>query len=485
MQDFVHKHLHEILQPFAAQIENINTLVDQLGSQSVQLASKVDGMSKQMNSVSDQAIALQNDVDSVKSRQDKDAELVKQGLQDMRDTNALLAADIKKQHAQMEDFDMRQSIALAQVQEEIRKCCEASSKFEADFADFKQFDMKYKRENIQAQLFSLEQARQATTEALRLGEEQRLADHADLKTLMEACHGRWQQDAENTQVLKSAVSKLTVGVENLENRVKDIGADAIKSALKTLGTLQTQAEEITTAQALLKARWKESAVDMQNMKENMKQISHVLGVTQEAYHKSQKGMKVVETVLQMKDLLNNTVARTLENSDKTQELSRELQLNSTRLAEFEQIEPRLQADTTDRLKNQMQKLQQWVGHQLKDLETALDAKDSTQRIARVETTIKEDKLELLERCQQLEKVQGQASQRLHDRIEDASSRLQELDATLAGTTGEVAVLRAGAETTRQYWDGLTKGVEKVHQNVTVDGSMLGVKIRKLPSLNVG
>jgi len=483
MQDFVHKHFHEILQPFAAQIENINSLVDQLGSQSVQMASKVDGVSKQVNSVSDRTLALQNDLDSVKNRQREDAGIVQQGLQDMRDTKSMMAEEMKKQHAQMEDLDKRLSTTSTLMENEMRKCTAALGKFEADFADFKQFDIKYKRENIQAQLYSLEQARQATSEALRLGEERRLADHVDLKTLMETSHGRWQQDAESTQALKSAVSKLKIGQENMEEKINGLGADSIKSALKTLNTLQNQAEETSTAQALLKARWKESAVDMQNVKESIKEIRHVLGVTQEAYHKNQKGLRVVETVLQMKDLLNNTVARTLENFDKTQELSRELHEKTQRLAEFEQIEPRLHAETADRMKSQTQKLQQWVGKMLKDMETTMDAKDSSTRITRVETVIQEDKLELLARCEHLEKAQSHASQQLHDRADDASSRLQEMDATLAGTSGEVAMLRAGAETTRQYWDGLTKGVEKVHQNVTVDGNMLGVKIRKLPALS--
>eukprot|EP00930_Biecheleria_cincta_P083090 TRINITY_DN72719_c0_g1_i1.p1 TRINITY_DN72719_c0_g1~~TRINITY_DN72719_c0_g1_i1.p1 ORF type:complete len:548 (-),score=133.09 TRINITY_DN72719_c0_g1_i1:40-1683(-) len=483
MQEFVHKHFHEILQPFAAQIENINTLVDQLGAQSVKVASQVDAMSTQVNSVFDRTKALQNDLDSVKNRQKEDEELMQQGLQDMRDTRSKFAVEMKKQLAQMEDMDKRQSKTASLIGEEMRKCTAALGKFESDFADFKQFDIKYKRENIQAQLYSLEQARQATTEALRVSEERRLADHVDLKTLMEASHGRWQQDAESTQALKSAVSKLKIGLESAEEKINGLGTDSIKSAIKTLSTLQNQVDETTTGQALLKARWKESAVDMQNVKESIKEIRHVLGVPQEAHHKSHQGTKLVDTVMQMKDLLNNTVARTLENFDKANELSRELREKSQRLAEVEQLEPRLHAETAERMKNHTQKLQQWVGKMLKDMEVTMDAKDSSQRISRVEAAMQEDKLELLARCERLEKVQSQASQQLHDRIEGTSSRLQELDAAVAGTTGEVAVLRAGAETTRQYWDGLTKGVEKVHQNVTMDGTMLGVKIRKLPALS--
>eukprot|EP00931_Biecheleriopsis_adriatica_P064563 TRINITY_DN39328_c0_g1_i1.p1 TRINITY_DN39328_c0_g1~~TRINITY_DN39328_c0_g1_i1.p1 ORF type:complete len:528 (-),score=150.78 TRINITY_DN39328_c0_g1_i1:17-1600(-) len=477
MEVFIHKHLQEILQPFADELEQAHSFIGQLSSQISQVASKANATSKELQQMSSLTEKLEDDVEVTMSKQATFFEKVDRQLKSMEDENKHIHQEVQMQDKKIKDLTDHEKKTHDHTMSEFGRSFAALEKLEKDLREFKGSEARAKS-MWGERIVLLEKYQRSSSESLQQLTEGRDRDSSDLQSLTQKVEVRWEQDGQTLQSLRSSAAKLQTGFENHESRLRELSCDAVRGVISDVATLKRQVTATSRSQTVLEEKQRLTGRELVEAKENVKKLFNMVG--SDADHKSHlSGMHLIMNVSKMKEAVSRGAAQTQEVLNANAKLSSELATNIARIEELELLEGKMEEEFA--------KLKQSMAMQMKEFEAAMDQNDQSKRITRLDAAREQDKAEVLAKVtsnsQELSKLQA-TQQQIGNHLQETTWQLQKLEGTVAGTLDEVAVIRAEEESSRDFWNGLTKGVEKVHQNVVKDGAVITPRPRKLPSLGL-
>lgn len=476
MKEFMNKHLQDILKPFASEIAQAHENINDMNTQMAKVVTKLEN-----NTLADKARQevlnrLEASVESTNSKVEFSSAKMDGELQNIRQERAAIASQVQASAKDVRELRIAHQKAQAHNDTEQQNHSKGIDKLQTELEDFKESNLQVVRA-LQNQVANLEKAHQFAAEMFDQKEKMRMRDHTDLRTLMENARTRWQQDKEKDELMSRTVSRLDTSVSKIEERLKDLGADRVTHAIGCVETLMRQMSATSRAQTVLESQQKMTDTGVQGLKDSILKHNQILGASADS---AKYAKNLIQTVSLMREQMITNDAKVQDLSEHRVKINNDLSDRTARIGVLEELDTKF--------KGAMDKQQLEVDRKLQAMANSIDQNDHSKRITKVEQAREADKADFLARAQRQEEENHKMfvlQEQLREGAKAADDKLHRLQVSMTDSVNEMAVLRGGMETTSDYWNGLTQGMEKVHQNVSMDGGILSARYpRKLPALNL-
>jgi len=508
MNDFIKKHMAEILRPFAERVDDLQKAVSTLGEDLLDNNEKTDDAHKQLAFHMKLLTELRSDLDRTTER----AKLTQAGLEKTNAEKAILEADHRETKAKLERVNNRLTDTVAhleKLQVDHNATADALGQTEQNLVKTNHHITKQLEPVLQRhgdEIGSLEQNQQSTAQLLGetklFGERahQEFLAHVDERAKLN------KKDQETFVSINEQMAHMSTMLTENINRL-NTHANHLKTTNALIRPLKSQVEELMNGTHVLQLQQRDNSTHIEHLQALGDQHEATLNQLRDKFGRGDKGAGLYSVLEDLQAKVQKQQATLMDVEETVRGHTESRASNTKRIEQLER--------STGVLQQQTKTLQDQVGVDAPAPSMQMPmpmpmpqpvAKDVAQPLipspdpaagknmaalmkfqsAVNAMSIKERQREFKKRMDNHDEDLALHTKKLQEHkheLDIKGQRVTMLEQNVANTNKLVDELKAGLELTEEYWKGLSGGFRDTHKSVNVTNELLPPKANfTLPSL---
>lgn len=492
MNEFIHKHLCSLLEPFAQYLEQLKAKVETLSTEQRQLISKSDLASIQLKENESDLSRMRLDNDKIRLQVDSLQSRLDAKVQELTSGKASMTAELERQASAKRDLEARQQNseqALVTLQQELLatkqtvNCLQMSSTtLEMSLKGVSTSSVNALRDDLDG----LCKSHQTLSQLLKQVEQGKQTDHTELKSLQDLFTFYREKEEGKSKEMNASFSALKLHFQQTDDAVQKLCGSRVATMCQEMDELQRNIQKVQKGQAANEIHLNRTAGEVDTLRASIVNFRRYLGVTNES---DVSDLDIFGNLNSLKEAAHKTTLQLRKTEVEHLHLSSELQQSLQRIGDLEAITPKLQASSkafAEQLGSRLEKVEVILHESAEALKSHTDLSAFLNSESRAR---QQDKVLLQAQLDNQLKQHERTTERLlvlEGLLDELKGLERSLENQLVTANGEIRSLRDGVDLTHEYWKGLTKGVQRTHRSVVTEGDLLALRsspTRMLPSLS--